>query len=81
MEVKKMIEDCFKRHTISELVEEWLANPRRAHKKNESQQKNIRQALNKFRPILDRYTPGDLENDDVYFEFLQWFKDFIEQTG
>jgi len=77
---EKMNKDCIKRHTICELVEEWLANPRRAHKKNESQQKNIRQALNKFRPILDRYAPGDLENDDVYFEFIQWFKDFIDQT-
>jgi len=77
---EKMNKDCIKTHTICELAEDWLANPRRAHKKKESQQKNIRQTLNKFRPILNRYAPRDLENDDVYFEFIQWFKDFIEQT-
>jgi hypothetical protein len=79
-ESEKMNKDCIKTHTICEFAEDWLANPRRAHKKKESQQKNIRQTLNKFRPILNRYAPGDLDNDDVYFEFIQWFKDFIEQT-
>ena len=37
---EKMNKDCIKTHTICELAEDWLANPRRAHKKNESQQKN-----------------------------------------
>ena len=77
---EKINKVCIEKHTICVLVEDWLVNPRRRHKKNESQQKNIRQALNKFRPILDKYAPRDLEDDDIYFDFIQWFKEFIEQT-
>ena len=33
--------------TIAELAQAWLDNPRRAHRKNDSQPQNIQRALNK----------------------------------
>ena len=66
--------------TITELAQAWLDNPRRAHRKNDSQPRNIQRALNKFRPVLSIYNPDDLRVDSVYPEFIQWFEDFIEST-
>ena len=66
--------------TIVELSQAWLDNPRRAHRKNDSQPQNIQSALNKFRPVLSRYTPDDLRVDSVYPDFIRWFEDFLEST-
>lgn len=66
--------------TIAELAQAWLDNPRRAHRKNDSQPQNIQRALNKFRPVLSRYTPDDLRVDSVYPDFIRWFEDFLEST-
>ena len=66
--------------TILELAQAWLDNPRRAHRKNDSQPQNIQRALNKFRPALSRYTPDDLRVDSVYPDFIRWFEDFLEST-
>ena len=66
--------------TIAEWAQAWLDNPRRAHRKNDSQPQNIQRALNKFRPVLSRYTPDDLRVDSVYPDFIRWFEDFLEST-
>jgi len=66
--------------TIAELAQAWLDNPRRAHRKNDSQPQNIQRALNKFRPVLSRYTPDDLRVDSVYPDFIRWFEEFLGST-
>jgi len=66
--------------TIAELAQTWLDNPRRAHRKNDSQPQNTQRALNKFRPVLSRYNPDDLRVDSVYPDFIRWFEDFLEST-
>ena len=63
--------------TIAEWAQAWLDSPRRAHRKNDSQPQNIQRALNKFRPVLSRYTPDDLRVDSAYHEFIRWFEDFL----
>ena len=65
---------------IAELAQAWLDSPRRAHRKNDSEPRNIQRALNKFGPVLSRYTPDDLRVDSVYPEFIQWFEDFLQST-